>query len=139
MPCRLLIADDHEIVRKNLREIIELKTDCVIVGEAKNGVQAVELAKQFTPDVAVVDISMPGIDGLDAARQIRRESPETKILILTMHDAGPILAKIRQTGVNGYLLKSEAPKGLPRAIDALLHGQQYFSSSPSDAAPEKSA
>lgn len=139
MPCRLLIADDHEIVRKNLREIIELKTDCVIVGEANDGVQAVELAKQFTPDVALVDISMPGIDGLDAARQIRRESPETKILILTMHDAGPILATIRQTGVNGYLLKSEAPKGLPQAIDALLHGQQYFSSSAGDAAPQKSA
>ena len=68
MGCRLLIADDHEVVRKNLREIIELKTDCVIVGEASDGVQAVQLAKQCTPDVVLVDISMLGLDGLDAAR-----------------------------------------------------------------------
>lgn len=126
MSCRLLLADDHEIVRRNLREIIEFKTDCVIVGEAVDGLQAVVLAKQFTPDIAVVDISMPGIDGLDAARQILKESPQTKILILTMHDASPIITKIQQTGVHGYLLKSEAPKGLPLAIDSLLHNQCFF-------------
>jgi DNA-binding NarL/FixJ family response regulator len=126
MSCRLLLADDHEIVRKNLREIIEFKTDCVIVCEAIDGLQAVQLAKEFAPDIALVDISMPGIDGLDAARQIRKESPLTKILILTMHDAAPIIAKIRQTGVHGYLLKSEAPKGLPLAIDWLLHDQSFF-------------
>jgi DNA-binding NarL/FixJ family response regulator len=126
MPCRLLLADDHEIVRKNLREIIEFKTDCVIVGEAVDGLEAVTLAKQFAPDIAVVDISMPGRDGLDAARQILRESPQTKILILTMHDAVPIVAKIQQTGVHGYLLKSEAPKGLPLAIESLRHDQCFF-------------
>jgi DNA-binding NarL/FixJ family response regulator len=119
-------VDDHEVVRKNLREIIEFKTDCEIVGEAVDGLQAVVLAKKFTPDIAVVDISMPGLDGLDAARQILQESPQTKILILTMHDAGPILAKIQQTGVHGYLLKSEAPKGLPLAIDSLLHNHCFF-------------
>jgi DNA-binding NarL/FixJ family response regulator len=129
MSCRLLLADDHDVVRRNLREIIELKTDSVIVGEAKDGREAVQLAKEFTPDIALVDISMPGIDGLDAARQIREESPKTKILILTMHDAGPMLAKIRQTGVDGYLLKSEASKGLPLAINALLRDQPYFGSS----------
>ena len=126
MPCRLLLADDHEIVRKNLREIIEFKTDCVIVGEAIDGLEAVRLAKEFVPDIALVDISMPGLDGLDAARQIRKESPQTKILILTMHDAAPLVAKIQQCGVHGYLLKSEAPKGLPLAIDSLLHGQPFF-------------
>ena len=126
MSCRLLLVDDHELVRKNLREIIEFKTDCVIVGEAVDGHQAVVLAKKFTPDIAVVDISMPGLDGLDAARQILRESPQTKILILTMHEAGPILGKIQQAGVHGYLLKSEAPKGLPLAIDSLLRNQCFF-------------
>jgi DNA-binding NarL/FixJ family response regulator len=126
MSCRLLLVDDHEVVRKNLREIIEFKTDCVIVGEAVDGHQAVVLAKKFTPDIAVVDISMPGLDGLDAARQILKESPQTKILILTMHEASPILAKIQQAGVHGYLLKSEAPKGLPLAIDSLLHNQCFF-------------
>lgn len=127
MPCRLLLADDHEIVRKNLREIIEFKTDCVIVGEAMDGLEAVRLAKEFVPDIALVDISMPGLDGLDAARQIRKESPHTKILILTMHDAAPLIAKIQQSGVHGYLLKSEAPKGLPLAIDSLLRDQPFFS------------
>lgn len=126
MSYRLLLADDHELVRKNLREIIEFKTDCVIVCEAVDGLQAVVLAKKFTPDIALVDISMPGLDGLDAARQILQESPKTKILILTMHDAGPILAKIQQTGVHGYLLKSEAPRGLPLAIDSLMHNQCFF-------------
>ena len=132
MPCRLLLADDHEIVRKNLREIIEFKTDCVIVGEAIDGLEAVRLAKEFAPDIAVMDISMPRLDGLDAARQIRKESPRTKILILTMHDAGPIIAKIQQTGVHGYLLKSEAPKGLPLAIHSLLHDQPFFGFSTTD-------
>jgi DNA-binding NarL/FixJ family response regulator len=126
MPCRLLLADDHEIVRRSLREIIELKTDCLIVAEAIDGIEAVQLAKQFAPDIAVVDISMPRLDGLDAARQIRQHSPQTKILILTMHDAGPLIAKIRETGVDGYLLKSEAPKGLPLAIDSLLNNKTFF-------------
>ncbi len=126
MSCRLLLADDHEIVRKNLREIIELKTDCVIVGEAKDGLQAVRLAKEFEPDIAVVDISMPELDGLDAARQIRKESPQTKILILTMHDAAPIVATIQQAGVHGYLLKSEASKNLLLAINSLLRDQPFF-------------
>ena len=110
MPCRLLLADDHELVRKNLREIIEFKTDCVIVCEAKDGLEAVSLAKEFEPDIALVDISMPGLDGLDAARQIRQENPQTKILILTMHDAAPLITKMRQVGVHGYLLKSEATR-----------------------------
>lgn len=136
MSCRLLLADDHEIVRKNLREIIEFKTDCVIVAEAIDGLQAVRLAKQFAPDIAVVDISMPGLDGLDAARQIRKESPQTKILILTMHDAAPMIAKIRQTGVHGYLLKSEAPKGLPLAINSLLRDQPFFGVPGSDQLPD---
>ena len=126
MSCRLLLADDHEVVRRNLREIIEFKTDCVIVGEAIDGLEAVRLAREFTPDIALVDISMPGLDGLDAARQIRKESPNTKILVLTMHDAGAIISKIRDTGVDGYLLKSQAPKGLALAIEKLLQGQSFF-------------
>jgi DNA-binding NarL/FixJ family response regulator len=126
MSCRLLLADDHAVVRRNLREIIEVKTDCVIVGEAGDGFEAVRLAKEFTPDIALMDISMPGLDGLDAARQIRKESPETKVLILTMHEAGAIVRKIQDAGVHGYLLKSEAPKGLPLAIEALLQGQLFF-------------
>jgi DNA-binding NarL/FixJ family response regulator len=128
MSCRLLLVDDHEIVRKNLREIIEFKTDCVIVGEAVDGLQAVVLAKKFTPDIAVIDVSMPGMDGLDAAQQILKQSPQTKILILTMHDAGPIMGRIQQAGIHGYLLKSEAPRGLPLAIDSLLHNRCFFGS-----------
>lgn len=126
MSCRLLIADDHELVRRNLREIIEVKTECVIVGEAADGLEAVKLAKECAPDIAVVDISMPRLDGLGAARQIQKDSPKTKILILTMHDAEPIIAQIQRSGVQGYLLKSEAPRGLPLAISSLMRDQPFF-------------
>jgi DNA-binding NarL/FixJ family response regulator len=129
MPCRLLLADDHDIVRRNLREIIESRTDCIIVGEAIDGVQAVQLVRELTPDLAVVDISMPLLNGLDAARQMRKASPRTKILILTMHDAGALIAQIQETGVDGYVLKSDAPKRLPLAIDSLLHNRTFFDTS----------
>lgn len=129
MPCRLLLADDHDIVRRNLREIIESRTDCIIVGEAIDGVQAVQLVRELAPDLAVVDISMPLLNGLDAARQMRKASPRTKILILTMHDAGALIAQIQETGVDGYVLKSDAPKRLPLAIDSLLHNRTFFDTS----------
>ena len=112
-----------------MREIIEMKTDCLVVAEAIDGLQAVQLAKEFAPDIVLVDISMPHLDGLDAARQIRQQNPQTKILILTMHDAAPLIAKIQETGVDGYLLKSDAPKGLPLAIDSLLRDKPYFAGS----------
>jgi DNA-binding NarL/FixJ family response regulator len=129
MPCRLLLADDHDIVRRNLREIIESRTDCIIVGEAMDGMQAVQLVRELAPDLAVVDISMPLLNGLDAARQMRKISPGTKILILTMHDAGALIAQIQETGVDGYVLKSDAPKRLPLAIDSLLHNRTFFDAS----------
>ena len=119
-----------------MREIIELKTDCLIVAEAIDGLQAVQLAKEFAPDIALVDISMPRLDGLDAARQIRQQNPKTKILILTMHDAGPLIARIQETGVHGYLLKSEAPKGLPLAIDCLLGNRPFFAGSDRGQVPQ---
>jgi DNA-binding NarL/FixJ family response regulator len=120
------LADDHDIVRRNLREIIESRTDCIIVGEAMDGMQAVQLVRELAPDLAVVDISMPLLNGLDAARQMRKVSPGTKILILTMHDAGALIAQIQETGVDGYVLKSDAPKRLPLAIDSLLHNRTFF-------------
>jgi DNA-binding NarL/FixJ family response regulator len=123
------LADDHDIVRRNLREIIESRTDCIIVGEAIDGVQAVQLVRELAPDLAVVDISMPLLNGLDAARQMRKASPRTKILILTMHDAGALIAQIQETGVDGYVLKSDAPKRLPLAIDSLLHNRTFFDTS----------
>jgi DNA-binding NarL/FixJ family response regulator len=123
------LADDHDIVRRNLREIIESRTDCIIVGEAIDGMQAVQLVRELAPDLAVVDISMPLLNGLDAARQMRKASPRTKILILTMHDAGALIAQIQETGVDGYVLKSDAPKRLPLAIDSLLHNRTFFDAS----------
>ncbi len=123
---RLLIADDHEIVRSGLRTVLEAQTGWVVAAEARDGKEAVEKAKQVKPHVAIMDISMPVMNGLDAARHMVRHVPETKILVLSVHDSDSLIQSILQAGARGYLMKTDATRDLVVAVNALLHNKTFF-------------
>jgi len=123
---RLLVADDHEIVRRGLRMVLEARPGWSVTAEACDGREAVEKAQQTRPQITILDLSMPSMNGLEAARQIIKTVPETKILILTMHDSDPLIQKILETGARGYLMKSDAARDLVAAVDALLANKTFF-------------
>ena len=123
---RVLVADDHEIVRKGLCSIVDEQPDWEIAGEASDGREAVDKAKALRPDVSVVDVSMPGLNGLEATRQILRHDAEAKVLILTMHESDLLIREVLDAGARGYLLKSDASRELVAAVEAIRHNKTYF-------------
>jgi len=123
---RLLIADDHGMVRRGLRATIETRREWEVCGEAENGLQAVEMARQLRPDIVVLDLTMPELNGLDAARKIRAALPDAQVLIQTMHDSEVLAQEVLAAGARGYLLKNDAPELLPKAIEALAGGRTFF-------------
>jgi DNA-binding NarL/FixJ family response regulator len=125
---RILIADDHEMVRLGLRHLLAERPGWEICAEAKTGREAVTLARQFEPDVVVMDISMPQLNGLDATRMISQLLPETKIVILTMHFSDKLIGEIVKAGACGYIMKSDAARDLAAAIKAVVNGGSYFTS-----------
>ena len=125
-PIRLLIADDHEIVRKGLRAVLEMRQGWVVAAEASDGREALQKAEEVNPHVAILDISMPTMNGLEAACQIRKRVPETKILILSVHDSDQLIQKVLESGARGYILKSDAARDLVTAVDALLCNKTFF-------------
>jgi DNA-binding NarL/FixJ family response regulator len=129
---RLLIADDHGMVRRGLRAAIEAHPGWEICGEAENGRQAVELAGQLRPDLVVLDLAMPELNGLDAARKIRATLPNAQVLIQTMHESEALAQEVLAAGARGYLLKNDAPEMLVQAIEALAAGRTFFTSKVSD-------
>ena len=122
---RLLVADDHEVVRKGLCALLAEQPGWEIA-EARDGREAVEKAKKIQPDVTVLDIGMPILNGLDAARQILKDVSNTKILILTMHDSDSLIKEVLNVGARGYVLKSDAGQDLVTAVDALHHNKTFF-------------
>jgi DNA-binding NarL/FixJ family response regulator len=122
----ILIADDHELVRKGIRMVLEGRPGWEVVAEASNGQDAVKKVQETKPQVAILDISMPVLNGLEATRQIAKSSSETKVLILTMHEADPMIQKILEAGAQGYLLKSDASLDLVSAVEALLKNKTFF-------------
>jgi CheY-like chemotaxis protein len=122
----LLIADDHEVVRRGIRALIQEQPGWQIAAEVKDGRDAVAKADQFKPDVAILDIIMPSLNGLDAAKQIAKISPGTKILILTMHESDQLIHKILDAGARGYILKTDAGRDLIMAVKALLSNKTFF-------------
>lgn len=124
----VLVADDHDIVRRGLRDLLEKQPGWKVVAEATNGKEAVEKAKQLKPDVSILDISMPSLDGLEAARQIQASGSPTKVLILTMHHSDPLIQQMLKAGVRGYVLKSDAASELVQAVEALHRNKTFFTS-----------
>lgn len=123
---RILIADDHEIVRRGLKALIESQPGWVVEGEAATGRQAVELTRRLRPDIVVLDINMPELNGLEAARQIIKEAADTEVLILTMHDADHLIREVLLTGARGYVLKSDAGRDLIAAVESLRNKRPFF-------------
>lgn len=122
---RILIADDHSMVRQGVRAVIERQPKWELCGEAENGQMALRLAQRLVPDVAVLDVTMPKLNGLDAARLLRDTTPKTKVLILTMHNSEILAQEVLQAGAHGYLLKSDAAELLPQAIETVVAGKIF--------------
>jgi len=126
-PIRVLVADDHAIVRTGIRHVLENEPGFTVVAEASTGTEALELAASLKPDVAVLDISMPGESGLRVAAELRTRSPDTHVLILSMHDNTEYVLESLRAGAHGYLLKDTAATELCAAIRAVRRGESYFS------------
>jgi DNA-binding NarL/FixJ family response regulator len=125
---RILIADDHEVARKGIRSILEGHPGWEVCCDARDGREAVELASQSKPDVLLLDIGMPNLNGLDAARQILAFMPEARILILTIHDSEQVVREVLAAGARGFLLKSDAGRDLVAAVEALQNRRTFFTS-----------
>lgn len=124
---RILIADDHEVVRSGLRSILEAHPGWQVVAEAVDGKEAVVKSFETNPDVAILDYSIPLINGVEATRQIRKRQPKTEVLVFTMHDNDELIAEVLRAGARGYLLKSEAGDQIVNAVAALNRHTPYFS------------
>ncbi len=125
---KLLIADDHDIVRTGMKALLEDQPGWQVVAEAGTGRQAVEKAKATTPDVCVLDVTMPELNGLEAARQIKKLLPAIEILILTVHESEQIASEVLKVGARGYILKSDAGRELVAAVKAVSAHKSYFTS-----------
>jgi DNA-binding NarL/FixJ family response regulator len=125
---RILIADDHEVVRAGVRSLLESEADCEICGEAVTGREAVTLAQELAPDVVILDISMPELNGLDAARKILSAVPGVRVLILSMHESEELVQQMLDIGAHGYILKSDAGRELAAAMQALRKREAFFTS-----------
>jgi DNA-binding NarL/FixJ family response regulator len=125
---RILIADDHEVVRRGMRVLLESQPDWEVVGETANGREAVERAVTLAPDVVVLDITMPGLNGLEATRRIRTAVPGAEVLVLTVHESEQVVREVLDAGARGYVLKSDAGHDLVAAVDALAHHRPFFTS-----------
>ena len=124
---RIVLADDHAILREGIRALLEDQHDMLVVGEAADGRKAVELARTLKPDVVVMDIGMPLLNGLEATRQIKHDCPDVAVLVLTMHDNEEYVSQLLAAGASGYVLKRAASSELVTAIRAVATGQSYLS------------
>jgi DNA-binding NarL/FixJ family response regulator len=120
---RVVLADDHAVVRKGIREFLEQEGDVTVVAEATDGTEAVALVAEYQPDVAVLDIQMPGMTGIEATRHIKAEYPEVRVLVLTAYDDDPYVFALLQAGASGYVLKTASSGDLVHAVRAVHRGE----------------
>lgn len=125
---RILIADDHELIRRGLAATLGAIPGWSVVAEAENGRRAVELARSTHPDVAILDMTMPELNGLEATRQILSDRSTTRVLILTAHESEQLVREVLNAGAQGYVLKSDAGKALVTGVEALMDGRPFFTS-----------
>jgi len=124
---RILLADDHTVVRQGLRKVLEERPEWQVVAEAGDGRTAVRLAEEHKPDVAVVDVAMPLLNGIEATRQITKRAPQTKVLVLSMYSDEAYVTQMLKAGAKGYLLKDSADVDLLEAVQAVSQGKSFFS------------
>jgi len=124
---RLLLADDHPVVRRGIASCLARYRHLEVVGEAADGKQALSQAKELSPDIILLDLGMPNLDGVAATEMLKQESPETKVLVLSMHQNKDTLQRLIRAGIRGYLLKDAAAEEIVRAIDSVYAGEIYFS------------
>lgn len=134
MSITIVLADDHAVVRDGLRLLLNTQPDLKVVGTAANGREAVQLVEQWSPAVALLDIAMPEVNGLEAARQIQRARPNTRVIILSMHRTPEHIAQALEAGVLGYVLKESASEDVLAAVRAVCAGKRYLSASVTEAA-----
>jgi DNA-binding NarL/FixJ family response regulator len=123
---RILIADDHDLIRRGVRDLLAARSGWQVVGEACNGAEAVQKAVSLRPDVAILDFSMPELNGPGAAAQIAEKVPETGVVVLTMHDSEQVMREVLQSGARGLVLKSDADRDLLEAVEAVARKRHFF-------------
>ncbi|MCJ7692993.1 MAG: response regulator transcription factor [Sedimentisphaerales bacterium] len=136
MSIRILLADDHNIIREGLRTLLNDQPDMEVVAEAENGHTAVNMVREILPDVAIIDVTMPELNGMEATRKITSKCPGVKVIALSMHSDPLFVAEMLKSGASGYLLKDCAFEELARAIRTVVAGKTYFSSGISDVVVE---
>jgi len=127
MSIRILLADDHKIFREGMRSLLEKEPNMIVIGEAGNGKETVKLAKELMPDVVIMDITMPDLNGIDATQQLKKKAPNTKVLCLSQHSERNFVLAMFEVGASGYLLKDSAFDELTRAIYAVYSKKVYIS------------
>jgi DNA-binding NarL/FixJ family response regulator len=128
MPLRILVVDDHAVVRRGVRSLIESHEGWQVCGEAITGREAIEQSRRLRPDVVVMDLSLPELNGLDATRQILKEAPDIEVLVLTMHHSEELARDVLHAGARGYVLKSDADENLIAAVDSLRQHKPFLTS-----------
>src|SRR4051794_37051068 len=123
----VVIADDHPIVRKGLRAVLDAEPDFTVIGEAEDGIKALEVAERLKPDVLVADVMMPGLNGLEVARQVVQRMPHTRVVMLSMHDNEPYVLEALRNGASGYVIKATSTEHIAEALREVMSGHRYLS------------
>jgi len=123
---RIMVADDHDLMRRGIKGMLESRAGWEVCGEAHTGREAVTMARELKPDIAVLDISMPELNGVDAAKRIRKESPSTEILILSMHYTDQLIRDILEAGIRGYIVKTDSDRDLMIAVETLANHKPFL-------------
>jgi DNA-binding NarL/FixJ family response regulator len=124
---KVLLVEDHQVVREGLRSLLQAQPELEVVGEASDGTEALALAEQKRPDIVVMDISLKGLDGIEATKRLRKTHPEIQVVVLTMHDDAPTVDRALHAGARGYVLKGSGVKSLCDAIRAVSRGEAFLS------------